>query len=120
MDATILVVDDEPLIRFALVDLLEETGLRVLEAADADEAIGWLGRDTTISMVVTDIDMPGSMDGAALLEVIRRRWPPIKLIVVTGLAELHASRIPEDIRVFGKPIDPAELLAQVEALRITV
>ena len=72
----ILVVDDEPLIRLGLVSMVEEAGFAVLEAANADEAIRVIERTSDVALVITDVDMPGSMDGVRLAHFVRERWPP--------------------------------------------
>lgn len=71
--AKILIVEDEPLIRMDLADMLEELGYSVLEAANADEAIAILESEPAVTAVVTDVDMPGTMDGLALTFVVRNR-----------------------------------------------
>lgn len=63
---TVLVVEDEPLMRMDISDALEDGGFLVLEAANADEAIVILVEHTEIQALFTDIDMPGSMDGLML------------------------------------------------------
>ena len=60
---------------------------------DADEAVEVLERVDDIQLVITDINMPGSMDGLRLATAIRDRWPPIRLIVVTGFAPPNKERI---------------------------
>jgi CheY-like chemotaxis protein len=66
--------------------ILEGGGHWVIATFEADEAIEVLERVRDIQLVITDVDMPGSMDGLRLAAAIRDRWPPIHLMVVTGLA----------------------------------
>src|ERR1700688_3962857 len=80
----ILIVEDEPLVRFGAVRAIEDAGFEVIEAADADEAIRILESRSDIRVVFTDIHMPGSMDGLKLAHAVRNRWPPIKIIVTSG------------------------------------
>src|SRR5690349_15817059 len=80
----ILVVEDEPLIRLGLASLVEEAGYPVAEAANADQAIRILEADSSFRVVITDVDMPGSMDGLRLAHYVRDRWPPIQLVVISG------------------------------------
>ena len=70
---TILIVEDEAIIRFELIDLFEEEGYRVYAAANADEAIALLDRHGEVRVVLTDVEMPGSMDGLKLAHYIRER-----------------------------------------------
>lgn len=74
--ATVLVVEDEFLIRDNIVGELKEEGFVVLEASSADQAIAILEGREDIHLLFTDIDMPGSMDGLKLAAFVRDRWPP--------------------------------------------
>lgn len=106
---TVLVVDDEAFIRIYLVDIIENRGFRVLEAANADEAMALMEKHPEIDVVVTDIQMPGSMDGLKLSHYIRDRWPPTTLIVTSGKAALDATSLPLDASFLSKPIDTKQL-----------
>jgi CheY-like chemotaxis protein len=81
----VLVVEDEPLIRYCTVGLLEDEGFQVLEAPDAESALQILERlHQTVLILFTDINMPGSMDGLALTCVVAQRWPHIRPFVTSG------------------------------------
>ena len=82
----VLVVEDEPLIRAFVREELEGAGFDVVEATNADQAISILERRSDIRLVFTDVDMPGSMDGAKLAAAVRDRWPPIHIIITSGKA----------------------------------
>jgi CheY-like chemotaxis protein len=101
--AVVLVVEDSTLIRMGAVDLVLSAGYEALEARDADEAIRILESRSDIDLVFTDVQMPGTMDGIKLSHYIRNRWPPVKLIVVSGMAILEESSLPEGSRFFPKP-----------------
>ncbi|WP_281404915.1 response regulator [Mesorhizobium sp. GR13] len=107
--AKILVVEDEPLIRMDLVASLEDMGFPVLEAANADEAITMLESDPAIMTVITDVDMPGTMDGLALTFVVRDRWPPCHLIVLSGHRRPNTSDMAEGSRFIRKPLTTDDL-----------
>lgn len=98
-----LVIDDEPLVRLTAVDLIVDLGLEAIEAASADEALKVLEARRDIRVVVTDIDMPGSMDGIKLARYVRDRWPPIIVIAVTGKNLSGTSMMPEGVQIFAKP-----------------
>jgi CheY-like chemotaxis protein len=100
---TVLVVEDEPLIRMDIVDQLEDLGFVVMEAGNAKEAIAILAIRPDIQVMFTDIDMPGGMDGLKLAAAVRDRWPPIKIIVTSGLREVAIEDLPDDSRFFTKP-----------------
>jgi CheY-like chemotaxis protein len=101
--AVVLVVEDTAILRMEAVDLVQSAGYEALEANSADEAIRILESRADIDLVFTDVQMPGTMDGIKLSHYIRNRWPPVKLIVVSGMAILEESSLPEGSRFFPKP-----------------
>jgi CheY-like chemotaxis protein len=106
---SILIVEDEPLVRLCAVEVLEDAGYQVIEAASADEAIAILESRADIRVIFTDIHMPGSMDGLKLAHAVRHRWPPIKIIVTSGREKIAPQDLPDGGRFFAKPYDPAKL-----------
>ena len=105
----ILIVDDEPLIRLGAVQIAEDEGFEVVEAANADKALEILECRNDIRVIFTDIHMPGSMDGLKLAHAVRDRWPPIKIIVTSGREYPEGSDIPQGGRFFPKPYNPAQV-----------
>lgn len=101
---SVLVVDDEWLIRAALVDQLEEDGFEVFEAENAAGALRILEFHHQIGSVVTDIQMPGTMDGLALARFIRDSFPPIRLIISSGAIRPSATELPRDTVFLQKPL----------------
>ena len=91
---SVLVVEDEQLIRMDTAVSLEATGFIVHEAANAADAIRCLELHPEIRLVFTDVNMPGSMDGLALARYVRGRWPPVKLIVTSGYVKVHPAICP--------------------------
>ncbi|MEO6945834.1 MAG: response regulator [Nitrobacter sp.] len=112
----ILIVDDEPLLRMLAVEMMEEAGYVALEAEDADEAIVILESRLDIVLLLTDINMPGSMDGLKLAYAVRNRWPPVKIIVVSGQMKLSESDLPSGSRFFSKPYRAAALVSELRLL----
>src|ERR1700750_1936204 len=90
----ILVVEDDVLIRLATRDRIEAAGFKVYDAYSADEAIRLLEAHPGISLIFTDIDMPGSMDGVKLAHFVRERWPPVKIIVTSGFKHFTLDQLP--------------------------
>jgi CheY-like chemotaxis protein len=84
----ILVIEDEPLIRMVVSEYIADAGFEALEAANADIAIEILERRGDIRAIFTDINMPGSMDGLKLARAVRDRWPPIHIIITSGIPRL--------------------------------
>ena len=99
----ILVVEDDPIIRMGALQFVAAAGFEAIEASDADEAIRILEARSDIHLVFTDVGMPGTMDGIKLAHYIRRRWPPVKLIVASGKHILDESHLPAGARFFSKP-----------------
>ncbi|NVN30232.1 response regulator [Endobacter medicaginis] len=112
--AIVLVVEDETLLRMHSVDFIEAAGYRVLEAADTDTAIAVLEANPAIRVVLTDVDLPGSMDGLKLAAAIRRRWPPIELIVTSGAVTPQPGDLPERSIFVPKPVDPRRVLSAID------
>ena len=113
---SILIVEDEALIRFNLIDFFEDAGYRVYEAENADEAITILASDSWIRVVLTDVQMPGSMDGLKLAHYIRDRFPPTVLVVTSGVLNPDKADLPVDSFFVPKPFDPKRVLGQIEQL----
>ncbi len=100
---TILVVEDEALLRLILADMIEDAGFDVVVTGNADEAIAILEARQDIRVVFTDIHMPGSMDGLKLSHFVRGRWPPIKLIATSGNHVFRDGDLPEGGVFLPKP-----------------
>lgn len=113
---SILVVEDEALLRFSIGDDLRDRGFRVYEAANADAAIRILEQHSDIEVLFTDIDMPGSMDGLRLSAAVRDRWPPVKIIITSGKQRPGAAMMPGDALFLPKPYGVEEVAARVGAL----
>ncbi len=109
--AVVLVVDDEAILRMTTVDLVEEAGFDALEAVDADEAVRIMEARRDVRVMLTDVDMPGSMDGVALAACVRDRWPSIEIIMVSGKVRLRAQDIPARGLFFSKPYDSEHVVA---------
>lgn len=116
----VLVVEDEPLLRFDAVDLIEEAGFTVYSAANADQAILLLERHPDIRVVFTDIDMPGSMDGLRLAHAVRKRWPPVTIIVTSGHMKVTTEQMPENGQFFSKPYMPTQIISALNRIPTSI
>jgi CheY-like chemotaxis protein len=112
----VLVIEDEPLIRLDLASVIEDAGYGVVAAASADEAIAILSVRSDIRLIVTDIEMPGSIDGLRLAWVVRNRWPPIHIVVTSGRREPALSELPERSLFMAKPFESARLVGKIGEL----
>jgi two-component system, response regulator PdtaR len=114
--AVVLIVEDDLLIRMDAADMIKAGGFRVAEAKDADEAIEILERRLDVTVVFTDVHMPGSMDGLKLAAAIRGRWPPIKIVATSGRARLSADDLPFGSRFLMKPYSAREIVGTLREL----
>jgi CheY-like chemotaxis protein len=112
----VLVVEDDVLLRMDALQMLNDAGYQVLEAAHADEAITILEARLDITIVFTDIDMPGSMDGIKLAQAVRGRWPPIKIVVTSGHSIPAKGEMPFDSIFIPKPYSSRIVLGAISGL----
>jgi CheY-like chemotaxis protein len=113
---TVLIVEDEPIVRMIAVETIEEAGFEVLEAENATDAVRILESRLDIRIVFTDIDMPGSMDGLKLAAAIRGRWPPIAIIVTSGHHTVATNELPEGSVYIPKPYQHHRVIAALRQL----
>src|ERR1700722_17883314 len=112
----VLIVEDEFLLRMDSAAAIEEAGFEVVQAANADEAIAILRMRSDISVVFTDIQMPGSMDGLKLARFVRDRWPPIKIIATSGHVTVDEDDLPDGSVFLPKPYRGAHVVATLREL----
>jgi CheY-like chemotaxis protein len=112
----VLIVEDEPLLRELAVELIEDAGFVALEAGDAEEALAQLEARTDITVLFTDVSMPGSMDGLKLAHTVCDRWPPIKILVVSGQVRLAQSDMPPNSLFLRKPYRGEVVIARLRSL----
>jgi signal transduction histidine kinase len=117
--ATILVVDDEPLVRMVAVEILEELGYAVLEAEDGPSAFKILSSRPDIDMLVTDVGLPNGMNGRQLADAVRVQRPDLPVLFITGYAEnavLNHGHLDRDMQVMTKPFSGDEFGRRVSEL----
>jgi two-component sensor histidine kinase/ActR/RegA family two-component response regulator len=112
----VLVVEDEMVLRMRAVDIVEDAGFTAVEAVNADEALSILESRSDISLLFSDIQMPGTMDGLKLAYAVHDRWPDIKIILVSGQVKLTDAEKPTDSRFFGKPLDVKRMINEVQEM----
>ena len=113
---SVLVVEDESLIRMDTASSLEATGFVVYEAANAADAIRCLELHGEIRLIFTDVNMPGSMDGLALAHYVRGRWPPVKIIVTSGYVKMRDDDLPLGAIFVAKPYYPKNIAHEMNDL----
>ncbi|UPJ56566.1 response regulator [Bradyrhizobium sp. 192] len=112
----ILVVEDETFVRMDAVEMLRDAGFDILEAVNADEAIRLLALHSDIRLIFTDVDMAGSINGLELATIVRKRWPPVRIVVTSGYYKVQAGDLPEGARFFPKPYRPDQIIDAVREL----
>jgi CheY-like chemotaxis protein len=116
LQSTVLVVEDDEVLRMCAAEVVADAGFIPVEAANADEAFAILESRSDIALLFTDIQMPGSMDGLDLARTVHDRWPAIKIILVSGRAELSERERPVDSRFFQKPFAMKQMLEGLQEM----
>ncbi len=114
-----LVVDDEPTVRMLVSDVLEELGYAVLEAADSVEGLRVLRSDARIDLLVTDVGLPGGMNGRQMADAGREVRPDLRVLFITGYAENAAighGQLAPGMAVMTKPFDMNQLAARISEM----
>ena len=117
---TVVIVEDEFLVRDLAVCELEENGYRVVEFDTADAALPYLrlhGGETLV--VVTDVQMPGRLNGLQLADIVSHIWPDIPVLVTSGGPLVDPGRLPRCARFLRKPWHPAEIVEKIRSLSRT-
>jgi CheY-like chemotaxis protein len=115
----VLLVEDEPLVRLTQVDILREAEFWVVEAQDADEAFELLKTRPDISAVLTDVNMPGSMDGFEFARLVRQGWPEVGVLVISGKMAPNPGDLPPHTDFLQKPIHADDLVAALRKVMMT-
>ncbi|WP_309242850.1 response regulator [Lichenibacterium dinghuense] len=103
-----LVVDDDGLLRMDVAEILEDVGFRTLEACSGDEALLVLeDRYLDVSLLFTDVEMPGDRNGFALAREVAVKWPYISVVVASGRLKPDDGDLPTGARFIGKPFSAA-------------
>ncbi len=116
---TVLVVDDEPTVRMLVIEVLEELGYRSLEAIDGATALKVLDSDARIDLLVTDVGLPGGMNGRQVADMGRHLRPGLKVLFITGYAENAAignGHLDPGMEVLTKPFAMDDLAARIREL----
>src|SRR5687768_592282 len=112
----VLVVEDEMVLRMRAVDIVEDAGFVPVEAVSADQAINILESRDDISLLFTDIQMPGTMDGLKLAHAAYARWPHIKIILVSGQIAVAEGDKPTDSKFFRKPFEVENMVSELQEM----
>ena len=118
-DETVLVVDDEPTVRMLVAEILEDLGYTAIEAADGASGLKVLQSDARIDLLVTDVGLPGGMNGRQVADAARVARPSLKVLFITGYAEnavLSHGHLEPGMHVLTKPFAMDVLAARIREL----
>jgi signal transduction histidine kinase len=116
---SVLIIDDEPIIRMLVVDALEEMGFECAEAGDGPEGLAILERAERLDLLITDVGLPNGLNGRQVADRARELRPDLKVLFITGYAEnaaLNHGHIGPGTRVLPKPFSVSELTSRIESL----
>jgi CheY-like chemotaxis protein len=111
--ARVLVVEDEPLLRDYVAEVLADSGFEVLEAASGKEALALLSDNPGVCAVVSDVAMPGGLNGLELARRLRRELPDLGIVLVSGVLKDDRVHLPLGVRFVAKPVKAATLIRLV-------
>ncbi len=112
----VLVVEDEPILRLDAISMVEKAGFEAVEALSSADAIQLLEERLDIRLVYMDLDMPRSRKGIEIAAAIRKRWPPIEIILTAAYFTRDSVELPKRAEFYSKPIDHAEVIAAMQRL----
>ncbi|HTI84845.1 MAG TPA: PAS domain S-box protein [Acetobacteraceae bacterium] len=116
---TVLIVDDEPSVRMLVTEVLEELGYAAIEAADTISGMKVLRSDVRIDLLITDVGLPGGMNGRQMADAARETRPKLKVLFITGYAENAAignGRLEPGMHVLTKPFAMDNLASRIKTI----
>jgi CheY-like chemotaxis protein len=118
-DDVVLVVEDEPGVRMLVTDLLDELGYAAIEAADGAEGVARLKSAARVDLLITDVGLPGGMNGRQVADIARELRPGLPVLFITGFAEnavVGDGPLEEGMELLAKPFTIDALAARVTRL----
>ncbi|MFD1109925.1 hybrid sensor histidine kinase/response regulator [Pseudoroseomonas ludipueritiae] len=118
-EQTVMVVDDEPTVRMLVAEVLEELGYAAIEAADGTSGLKVLQSDVQIDLLITDVGLPGNVNGRQMADAARQTRPDLKVLFITGYAEntvLGSGMLEQNTHMLTKPFSMEALASRVKAI----
>jgi CheY-like chemotaxis protein len=118
---TVLVIDDEPVVRMLVVDVLEELGYAALEASDGPEGLKVLQSKARVDLLISDVGLPGGLNGRQVADAARALRPDLKVLFITGYAEnavLNNGHLEHGMHVVTKPFAVEDLARRIRAILV--
>jgi CheY-like chemotaxis protein len=119
LGATVLLVDDEPTVRMLLTEIVEDLGYTAIQAGDSVAGLKVLQSDVTIDLLVTDVGLPGGMNGRQMADAARVSRPDMKVLFITGYAEnavVGSGRLAPGMAVLTKPFPIETMAARIRSM----
>ncbi len=113
--STVLLVEDEPLIRLFISELLEEAGFKVVEAANATEALVILEAGLRVNVLLTDVDMPSGCNGFELAHRVHKSWPEAEILIMSGRQWPEEGDLPPGAAFLAKPCPNEAIVSHVHS-----
>jgi CheY-like chemotaxis protein len=113
----VLIVEDEALVRMLLVDVFEDEGFEILEAADGEQAITFLRSRQDIRGVLTDVQMPGPVNGFEVARIAKTECPGCLIVIASGRQWPRIGDVPDGAEFVQKPFSPAVIVQRFASLR---
>jgi CheY-like chemotaxis protein len=112
----VLIIEDEPVLRLEVSDMVERAGFQAVEATSIDDAIRILEEREDIRVVYMDLDMPRGVKGIEIAAAIRNRWPPIEIILVAASFAKADLDLPVRAEFYPKPIQHQDVMAAMQRM----
>ena len=116
---TVMIVDDEPTVRMLVIDVLHDQGYAAVEAKDGPEALRILQSDARIDLLITDVGLPGGMNGRQLADAARVTRPDLKVLFITGYAEnaiIGNAQLAPRMQLLTKPFVMEDLASRIRGM----
>jgi DNA-binding NtrC family response regulator len=112
---TVLLVEDEPLVRLVTAEILIEADFRVVEAANADEALTLLSAGVEVDVLLSDVEMPPGPNGYALARQVHEHWPSTEILITSGREWPREGDLPPGAAFLAKPCPSETLVSYVRS-----
>jgi DNA-binding NtrC family response regulator len=112
----VLIVEHDELLKWLTADIMEDAGFAALQAGDADEALTLLETRSDIALMLTNVTMPGSMNGLGLVRMVHKRWPAIKTIIASSQVRLKGSDLTAGSHFLLKPYHALTMISEIRLL----
>ena len=113
--SVVLVVEDEPLVRLLVSEVLTDSGFKVLEAANAGEALTILNAGIAVHVLYADVDMPPGINGYELAQQVHQGWPNVEILITSGRAWPGQGDLPAGAAFLAKPVPIEAMVSRVQS-----